>query len=155
MDTAFLVERIKGLIQPLLAGRQAELVELTCHPTGGRLLVRCLVDKSSGITVEELSRLNRAIGAVLDEHDAIAERYVLEVSSPGLDRPLKHAADFERVIGRRVKVLTRIPVGSGQEHRGELLNAGEEAIVLKLDSGEKRQIPLSEITHAAQEIGFR
>lgn len=150
-----LLERVKALIQPLVASRQAELVELTCHPAGGRLLVRCLVDTARGITLEELSHLNRAIGAVLEEHDVIPDRYLLEVSSPGLDRPLKNGLDFERVIGRRVNVTTRVPPDSSREYRGDLLSANEEAIVLRLDSGEKVQILLSQITRAVQEIGLR
>ena len=155
MDQTVILNRVRELIQPLLAGRGAELVELTAHPGGGRLTLRCLVDTARGITLDELSGLSRSIGAVLDEHDAILDRYLLEVSSPGLDRPLKTATDFERVIGRRVRVMTSVPVADRQEHRGEVLNAGEESVMLRLDSGDKLQIPLSQIMHAVQEIGLK
>ena len=146
------INRVRELIAPILSGRQVELVELTCRRGGGKLLLRCLVDTASGITLEDLSTLNRAIGAVLDEHDAVPERYLLEVSSPGLDRPLKSPTDFERVVGRRVRVITSVPVALRQEHIGELLSTGEEAIVLRLDSGDKVQILLSQILRAVQEI---
>ncbi len=149
-----LSQRVKDLIQPLLYSRQVELVELTCRPGGGRLILRCLVDTARGITVQELSELNRAMGAVLDEHDAVPGAYLLEVSSPGLDRSLKRWMDFERVIGRRVKVLTHVPVDSRFEHLGKLLSANEEAIVLSLDSGDKVQILLSQVASAVQEISF-
>lgn len=152
MDQTVLIGQIRALIEPLLAARRVELVDLTCHPGGGRLLVRCLVDTVSGITLEELSTLNRAIGAVLEEHDLIPERYLLEVSSPGLDRPLKQWTDFERIIGRRIQVQTTVPVDARQEHRGELLSANEQSIVLRLDSGEKLSILLNQIMHAVQEI---
>lgn len=155
MDSVFQTEilsRVRELIRPLLAGRGVELVELTCHPGGGGLTLRCLVDTARGITLDEVSGLNRSIGAVLEEHGAIPDRYLLEVSSPGLDRLLKTAADFERVIGRRVKVSTSAPVADRQEHRGEVLGVNEEAVMLRLDSGEKLPIPFSQIQHAVQEI---
>jgi ribosome maturation factor RimP len=148
------VNRVRELIQPLLASRGVELVDLVCHPGGGRLTLRLLVDTARGITLDELSGLNRSVGALLEEHDVIPDRYLLEVSSPGLDRSLKTAADFERVIGRRVRVTTSVPVADRHEHRGEVLGANEEAVMLRLDSGEKRQVPLSQITHAVQDVNL-
>ena len=147
-----ILNRVRELVQPLLAGRGVELVDLVCHPSGGRLTLRLLVDTARGVTLDELSGLNRSIGVLLEERDVIQDRYLLEVSSPGLDRPLKTAADFERVIGRRVRVTTSAPVADRHEHRGEVLSAGEEAVTLRLDSGEKQQVPLSLIAHAVQEI---
>ena len=82
------------------------------------------------------------------------ERYTLEVSSPGLDRLLKSGRDFERVIGRRVKILTSAPVNDKQEHHGNVLGASDEVVSLKTDSGEKVLIPLAQIIHAVQEVKF-
>ena len=146
--------RIRELIQPMLSSRQIELVDLICRNSSGRILLRFLVDTPRGITMAELSSVNQAVGALLEEYDVIPSAYMLEVSSPGLDRPLKKAVDFERVIGRRLRISTTVPVALKREHVGELLNANEEAIVLKLDQGEKLRIPLSEIAFAQQEIGF-
>ena len=156
LDQTALLNRVRELIQPLLSSRGAELVDLTAHPGGGRLALRCLVDTVRGITLDELSGLSRSIGALLEEHELISDRYLLEVSSPGLDRPLKKWTDFERVIGRRVRVTAAAPGEvSRKEHHGEVLGANEEAVVLMLDSGDKLQIPLSQITHAVQEIGLK
>ena len=154
IDQTPLLNRVRELIQPLLVSRGVELVDLVCHPAGGRLILRCLVDTARGITLDELSGLNRSIGAVLDEHDAVPDRYLLEVSSPGLDRPLKTAADFERVIGRRVRVMTSVPLAGGQEHWGEVLGAGEELVTFRMDSGEKLQVPLSQIVRAVQDVSL-
>ena len=153
-DATAILARVQELIGPLLANRGMELVELTCRPHGGGLVLRLLVDTARGVSVGDLSSLNRAVGAVLDEHDAVPERYTLEVSSPGLDRPLKSGRDFERVIGRRVRVLTAVPVHDRQEHHGDVLGASDELVTLKSDSGEKVQIPLAHITHAVQEVRF-
>ncbi len=152
LDKEAILNRVRELIQPLLESRQTELVELTCRYEGSRIMLRCLVDTARGITLDELSRLNQAIGALLDEYDVISERYLLEVSSPGLDRPLRTPIDFERMIGRRIKVATTVPINSLQEIAGELLGSNERIITLKLDDGNKLQIALSEIIHAVQEI---
>ena len=152
LDQTAILNRVKEIVQPLLAAKGVELVELTGKLGGGRFTLRCLVDTANGITMDQLSGLNRSIGALIEEHDLIPDRYLLEVSSPGLDRPLKTARDFERVIGRRVRVTTNVPLAAQVEHRGEVLSAGEEGLVLRLDSGDKLPIQLSQITHAIQEI---
>ncbi len=153
-DANAILARVRGLTDPLLASRNVELVELTCRPAGGGLALKFLVDTARGIAVGELTSLSRAIGAVLDEHEAVPERYTLEVSSPGLDRALRSGRDFERVIGRRVRVLTSAPVHDRQEHHGDVLGASDELVTLKDDSGEKVQIHLAQIVHAVQEVKF-
>lgn len=152
METQEPLNRVKELIRPVLSGHQAELVEMAFRYEGSRFVLRLLVDTARGITLDQLSALNQAIGAVLDEHDAIPDRYTLEVSSPGLDRRLKAPLDFERVIGRRVRVHTTSAVLSRWEWVGELLGANEEAIVLKTDDGQKVRILLSQVAKAVQEI---
>ena len=152
MDQEAVVSRVRELVEPLLSARQTELVEIICRLQGGRAVVRFLVDTARGIRLDELSALNQAIGAVLEEHDVIPMPYLLEVSSPGLDRPLKNQADFDRVIGRRLKVRTAASINEKWEYSGKLLNVNEEAVVLELNSGEKLKILLSSIAHAVQEI---
>ena len=154
MEQEAMTQRVTELVQPILASRQVDLVELTCRNAGPRVLVRILVDTARGIQMDELSHLNRAIGALLEEHDLIPSAYTLEVSSPGLDRPIKTPLDYERVIGRRIKISTNAPVNSKWEYARELLNANEEAIVLRLDNGEKQQIPLSAINRAVQDFSL-
>ncbi len=149
------VHRVKELIGPLLENRQVELVELTCRQEGSRVMLRFLVDTARGITLDELRALNQGIGAILDEHEVMPERYLLEVNSPGLDRPLKTPMDFDRVIGRRLKGMTAVPVNSKWDHLGELINVNDEAILLKTDAGEKVRILLSDIAKAVQEITLR
>lgn len=149
------VRRVKELILPILSGRQVELVELKLSPAGGgRSLLRLLVDTAQGIRLDQLSHLNQAIGAVLDEHNVIPDRYTLEVSSPGLDRPLKTGVDFERVIGRRIKVQTSVPVNARREFAGKVLLGGVEGVVLELDSGERLRFPLDQIIHAVQDMSI-
>lgn len=146
------IQKVKEMIEPLLRSRRAELVEAHYRFEGRGIVLRLLVDTPSGIRVDELAFLNQAIGALLDEHELIPERYTLEVSSPGLDRSLKTGIDFERVIGRRIKIYLTSAVNGRQEQVGKVLNASEEAVVIETDRGEKLKIPLAEIAKAIQEI---
>lgn len=152
MENEVIISKVSELVAPLLQSRHVELVELTCRSEGSRVILRFLVDTARGITVEDLGALNRAIGNLLEEHDVIPAAYLLEVSSPGLDRPLKKTADFERVIGRRLRVVTGSLVCGKAEQTGELLSAGEEAIFVRSDNGEKIKILMSQIVKAVQEI---
>lgn len=147
--------RVRALVEPLLAARHVELVELTYQRGGPQAVLRFLVDTAPGITVEECRALNQAIGAVLDEHEVITEPYVLEVASPGLDRPLKTARDFERVIGRRVWMQTREPVAGDHELVGTVAGVGEAVVTVELDRGDRVRVPLAGIVRARQDISFR
>jgi len=140
------------LIEPVLAEHKMELVELLCRPQGGQLRIKILVDAVGGVTLKRCADVNRAIGGVLDASGLIEERHTIEVSSPGLDRPLKRWTDFDRIIGRRVRIFTAAPLDARTEHHGEVLAANEENVVLRLDSGDKLPIPLNQIVRAEQEI---
>lgn len=155
MDDRQVMERVKALVEPLLTRRGVDLVEVSYRYEGQGRVLRLLVDTARGVKVGELSALNQSVGALLDEQEVVPGPYTLEVSSPGLDRPLRTQADFERVIGRRVRVRTRESVQERTEHLGEVLGANEEAVVIRLDSGDKRRIPLEKIARAVQEIDFR
>lgn len=98
-------ETLIDLVVPLLQRRGVELVELALSGGGGRQLVRVFVDRTDGITVDECAAISREIADVFDTRDPIAGTYVLEVSSPGLTRPLKTDRDFERVVGKALRLV--------------------------------------------------
>ena len=104
VETTALHTNLENLIEPLLAERNLELVEL--HLSGGqrRRLERLFVDRSGGINIGECAQLSRDIGDVFDTYDPIAGTYTLEVSSPGLTRQLKSDRDFERVLGKELQL---------------------------------------------------
>ncbi len=93
------------LVVPLLEQRGVALVELAVSGGGRRQLVRVFVDRADGITIGECAAISREIADVLDTRDPIASAYVLEVSSPGLTRPLKTDRDFERVVGKALRLV--------------------------------------------------
>src|SRR3989338_2925547 len=126
---------IQALIEPILADREMELVELTCRPQGRQLLLRLLVDKVGGVTIQQCARVNQLIGEALEAANLIEESYLVEVSSPGLDRPLVTKRDFERALGEELHVGFSLEDGRVRELQGMLLAVQPEAIVLKMASG--------------------
>ena len=120
-DKAAIAARVEELIQPLLVAQGVELVEVQYHrPPRGRASLRLFLDREGGITLEELARLSRVVGDLLDVHDPIPGSYTLEVSSPGLTRALKKPADYQRYVGRLVRLTTRAPINGTHygHHRG-------------------------------------
>ena len=140
--------RLEQLIQPYLAAQGVELVEVELsQPRKGRATLRLFVDREGGITLEEITRVSKVVGELLDVHELISSSYTLEVSSPGLTRKLKEPRDYERYTGRLVRLTTRSPWQGKQVHRGILQGlAGEE---VTLTEGETVvRIPLEEIAKA-------
>jgi ribosome maturation factor RimP len=143
-----LITRLEGLIQPYLAAQGVELVEVEfTRPRKGRATLRLYVDRDGGITLEEITRVSRVVGELLDVHDLISSSYTLEVSSPGLTRQLKGPRDYERYTGRLVRLTTRGIWEGKQVHRGILTGLANEEV--SLTEGEVLvRIPLAEIAKA-------
>jgi ribosome maturation factor RimP len=141
--------RVEDLIRPYLAARGVELVDLEfTRPKRGRATLRLFVDRpGGGITLDDIARVSRVVGELLDVHDPIPQAYTLEVSSPGLTRPLKGPRDFARFAGRLVRLTTRSPIGGKQVHRGILQGLADEVVSLE-EENEVVKIPLQEIAKA-------
>ncbi len=143
--------QIRELIEPILAERRVELVEVTCRQHSGRLQIRVLVDAIGGVTLKQCADANRMISGALDASGLIQERHAIEVSSPGLDRPLKTRRDFERALGEELTVHVRVEDGRSAEFKGMLLAVRPEAIVLKTESG-NITVPQPQITWALKHV---
>ncbi|MBI3087776.1 MAG: ribosome maturation factor RimP [Candidatus Omnitrophica bacterium] len=144
-------EAVRQLAEPILAGASAELVELNLHRHGGGTLVRLLVDKVGGVTIQDCARLNQLLSQALDEADVIGERYTLEVSSPGLDRPLVSRRDFERAIGEDLDLQLSQPLGSSHQVTGQLLAVQPEAVVISTIAGNVT-VPMGSIQRAKKTV---
>ena len=124
-------ERINGLMAPYLKDNGIELVEMTYKRGQGGMTLRLLVDTAEGVTVEECEKLSAHLSALLDGENIMEEHYLLEVSSPGLDRPIKTDRDFERSMGRALEVTTYQAVDAKKTHEGKLVGMDKENIVLE------------------------
>lgn len=146
---------IQKVAYPILAERSMELVECILHRQGSQWLVRLLVDKIGGVTIQDCAQANRAIGDALEASGVLEDRYTLEVSSPGLDRPLVSHRDFERAIGEPVTVQLRQPLATGAvaltQVAGSVLAVQPEAVVLTTVAGNVT-VPLASIQTAKRAI---
>ena len=146
-----LVAQLKALVVPILAERQMELVELTCRPVSGQLQVRLLVDRAGGVNLHHCAQVNRRMSEALEGLPLIEGRYTVEVSSPGLDRPLVSQRDFERAIGEDLQVLVALDERQAQERHGMLLAVQPNAIVLKTTGG-NMTVPMAQIRSAKKAV---
>jgi ribosome maturation factor RimP len=114
--------------------------------------LRIYIDKESGVTLSDCESVSRQMSAILDVKDLLKSAYVLEVSSPGLDRPLRTDRDYKRALGRILKVnLMTDAQGKSEQVTGKLLEATEDAVLIE-EGGRTRSIPRGSIKRAVQEI---
>ncbi len=126
---------IRELVEPILSQQKVELVELSCRAQGRSTVLRLLVDAVGGVTIQQCASANRKITLAMEESRVLEEPYEIEVSSPGLDRPLVSLRDFERSVGEQLAVQAQQADGRVRELSGMLLAVQPEAIVLKTKSG--------------------
>jgi len=107
MDKQVIAERIRGVAEKAASDTKKELVHVEVAGTNRELLVRIYIDKDGGVTLDDCSGFSQAVEAVLDDEDTIPVRYVLEVSSPGIERELYSIEDFRRFAGKLAKIKTR------------------------------------------------
>jgi ribosome maturation factor RimP len=149
-------DEIRRLAQPVVTDLGLEIVDTVFGRRGSRWYLRVDIDRAgaAGVRLEDCERVSGALGAALEESGVVDDAYVLEVSSPGLDRPIRTDDDIRRNTGRAVVVETRETVDGRRSFRGVLLGSDRDALRLREAEGETR-VPRSLIVKAHQEIGFK
>ena len=138
----FDIERVREIAAQVGASSGVEVVEVDMRGSGGARMLRVFIDKPGGVTHEDCANVSRELSTVLDVEDAVpGGPYVLEVSSPGLDRKLSRAADFERFTGSRIKLTTRTPVNGNKHFEGRLQSFHEGRLTLELGTPGKKPKP--------------
>lgn len=148
-----IVGRVRTIADPLLMNEGMELVEVDYRREARGWVLRLTIDKEGGVTLDDCSRVSQQVGRELDVEDFISAPYVLEVSSPGLTRPLKSEKDFIKHCNRLIKLRTVDPINSRQQFKGKLLGVSNNQIELEMEEGIV-QIPLAKIAKANLEIEF-
>jgi ribosome maturation factor RimP len=143
---------LKGLIDPVVRAAGVELYDLEVGRMKGKILLRVYIDREGGVTIDDCEAVSREIEAMLDVEDPIPMSYVLEVSSPGLDRPLKKPKDFKRFSGKKVRLVTREPIEKQNFFVGEIELATDDTVVLLLPRDRKIAIPYDNISRARLEV---
>lgn len=140
-------ERLLEMLEPVVEALGYELVELECRLGGGSGLLRLYIDGPEGITLDDCERVSHQVSGVLDVEDPIPSAYNLEVSSPGLDRPLRKPAHFARFAGARARVELAAPQDGRRRFTGTLQGLRGDALVIAVD-GEEFVLRLADIEKA-------
>jgi ribosome maturation factor RimP len=137
------------LCEPILSEAGYELVDLEVIGASGRRTARFFIDKPGGVGLEDCARVSRMIDPVIDEKRVFRVRYIIEVSSPGLERPLRKLSDYERFSGRKIRLKLQRPVEGRRRYTGLLLETrNQQSVVLEIENGSEAEIPLEAIARA-------
>lgn len=145
--------RLRDMLEPAAEAVGYELIDVEIVGRGSDAVLRVYIDAPGGITVDDCAQASRQISAVLDLEDPIAGQYALEVSSPGLDRPLVKAEHFERVIGQKVKVTMRDYHMGRRRFAGELTGVTDKLAQVDVD-GEVYELPIDDMDRARLDPQF-
>jgi ribosome maturation factor RimP len=142
-----LVESIRELAEPIILSQGLELVDIEFSSEPRGWVLRIYIDKDGGVTLEHCSRLSEQLGDVIDIKELILHRYILEVSSPGVNRVLKNEKDFIRYLGEIIKVKVAEPIDGRRHFQGTLVGCTEGMISVAIDA-QQHLIPINRISKA-------
>lgn len=146
-----LIDRVRDIAENHLKGRDTEIVDIIYRREQPGMVLRIVIDKPGGVAISDCEELNNYLSEALDKEDIIQDRYTLEVSSPGLDRPIKTDRDFERVMGRMLEITTYERIDDKKTHEGCLIGMDKENVVIEAD-GISTIIPRERIALARLKI---
>jgi ribosome maturation factor RimP len=144
-------ENLNQLLEPVVAGMGYELVGIDYRGNLKHALLRLYIDKPGGVDLDDCTRVSRQVSGVLDVEDPISSRYTLEVSSPGLDRPIFKVADYNRFAGEKVRLRLQAPLDGRRRLAGVLRGLSDDHVVID-ENGTEIHVPLSQIEKANLEL---
>ena len=147
-----LLRRIEEIVAPTVVGMGFELVRVALSKGGGTLQIMIEPADGSAMDVEACATLSRALSAVLDVEDPIPGAYTLEVSSPGIDRPLTRPKDYSRWAGHLARLETAEPIDGRRRFKGTLLGLSDGEVRLRLEDGTETAVPFTAVTRAKLEM---
>ena len=158
---ASVVEQVRTIVARIAGSYGLEIFDVQYRREGPGMVLRIQIDRpgsgataEESVSVEDCARVSRDLSAVLDVEDVVPTAYTLEVSSPGLDRPLRHAADYGRFCGRRAKLVMREAVDGQTFFKGTLGGIDGTHVLIDADDGRPHRVPLGVITRANLEVEF-
>ena len=155
------LEQIRAIAERVARSRGLEIWDIQSRRETSGHVVRVFIDRpgpaatpEDSVSIEDCEQVNREIGTILDVEDPLPFTYTLEVSSPGLDRPLRHADDYRRFAGRLAKIVVREPVDNQKAFEGRLLGFEQDDVLLEAPNGRRHHLPLRLITRGRLEVEF-
>ncbi len=147
-------QRTEELLIPILEKYEFELVDVEYVKEAGTWYLRAYIDKPGGIAINDCEVVSRELSDLLDQKDFIEDSYILEVSSPGLGRPLKKDRDFERNIGEEVEIRTYRMIGKQKEFTGILEEYDSDSVTISYEDGSRQKFDRKEIALIRQAFDF-
>jgi ribosome maturation factor RimP len=155
------VEQVRKAAERVAGGYGLEIFDVQYRREAAGMVLRVRIDRpgpaataEESVSVEDCANVSRDLSAILDVEDFVPTGYTLEVSSPGLDRPLRGADDYRRFAGRRAKVVVRAPIDGQGFFRGRLAGVEGNDVLLEAEDGRTRRVRLDAITRANLEVEF-
>ena len=155
------LEQIRAIAERVAASRGLEIWDIHSRREASGHIVRVFIDRpgpaatpEDSVSIEDCEQVNREMSTILDVEDPLPFTYTLEVSSPGLDRPLRGAADYERFAGRLAKVVVSEPVDNQKAFEGRLRGVADAAVLLEGPNGRIHRLPIHLITRGRLEVEF-
>lgn len=161
-DPGNIVEQVRTIASRVAGSHGLGLFDVQFRREGSGMVLRVQIDRpgtsaEESVSVEDCATVSRDLSAILDVEDVVPTAYTLEVSSPGLDRPLRNRADYERFAGRRAKLVMREAVDGQMFFKGRLggvANGEVVAVMIETDDGRRHRVPIGVITRANLEVEF-
>ena len=156
------VERVREVAVRVAASYGLDIFDVELRRESGQQVLRVVLDRpgpnstsEDSVSLEDCARVSEEISTILDVEDvALADRYLLEVSSPGLDRPLRQAEDYRRFAGRRAKIVMSQPVGRQTAFAGRLQGLDGDDVMFESEGGKLVRLPLKQISRARLDVEF-
>ncbi|MCK5710607.1 MAG: ribosome maturation factor RimP [Deltaproteobacteria bacterium] len=148
-----IISNIKELLEPILFEKRLELFDIEFKSQGQKGVLRIFIDKDEGVTIDDCTVISRELGTLLEVHEVIPGSYTLEISSPGLTRPLRKPSDYIRFKGKTVKIKTIEDIEDKKVFKGKLLDFIDETVSLQIN-GTHYLIPYNKIEKANLELDF-
>lgn len=141
-------EQVRTTVEPLVESMGLDLVDVEIAGSGRTRMIRIYVDQDGGVDLETIAEISREVSPALDAHDPIAGSYTLEVSSPGLERPLRTPDHFRRVVGEVVTVKTHDEVEGARRHEGVLRDVDADGVTIDVEGHGDRHLRIDQIAAA-------
>jgi ribosome maturation factor RimP len=148
------IEAVREAVMPLLEAYGMTLVDVQWNRRGRQWMLAVFVDKEGGVTLDDCARVSRQLGARIEVDNLIDHAYTLEVSSPGLDRPLRTLLDYQRFQEHLVRITTATPVQGGSTLVGRLKGVEGQTVLVEAKGAGVVPIPFAQIKHARLEVEF-
>jgi ribosome maturation factor RimP len=161
MGADTVVEQVRGVASRVAAGYGLEIFDVQFRREAPGMVLRVQLDRpgpaasaEDSVSVDDCARVSRDLSAILDVEDVVPVAYTLEVSSPGLDRPLRTRGDYERFTGRFAKIVMRERVDGQGYFKGTLGGIDQNTVIIDAEDGRRHRVPLDMITRANLEVEF-